>query len=139
MRWSSCNFRRDLVTLWLAVMLGVSPQLALARPLTQDAFGRPNDPSPAQGHLAVLAHGIEQFPAGELAWQFTTERAALPERSTPAYLPPGFVFADAGVVAVTDGNGVLLARVPPGVADWIPPARETAIVSLEQQATTYFA
>ena len=139
MRWSNTNFRRSLATLWLAVLLGVSPLFTAARPLTQDAVGQPNAPSPAQGHVAVIAHGVEQFQAREVAWQITTERAALPSRSTATYRPPGFVLADAGVVAVTDRNGLLLARVAPGEADWIPPDRQTAIVSLEQRATSYFA
>ena len=139
MRWSNPNLRRSLVTLWLAVLLGVFPLFTAARPLTQDSFGRPNAPSPAQGHVAVIAHGVEQFQAREVAWQITAERAALPSRSTATYRPPGFVLADAGVVAVADRNGLLLARVAPGEADWIPPDRQTAIVSLEQRATPYFA
>jgi len=139
MRWSNTNFRRSLATLWLAVLLGVSPLFTAARPLTQDAVGQPNAPSPAQGHVAVIAHGVEQFQARAVAWQITTERAALPSRSTASYRPPGFILADAGVVAVTERNGFLFARVAPGEADWIPPDRQTAIVSLEQRATSYFA
>ena len=138
-RWSNTNFRRSLATLWLAVLLGVSPLFTAARPLTQDAVGQPNAPSPAQGHVAVIAHGVEQFQARAVAWQITTERAALPSRSTASYRPPGFILADAGVVAVTERNGFLFARVAPGEADWIPPDRQTAIVSLEQRATSYFA
>src|SRR3954454_20069363 len=139
MRWSNPNLRRSLAALCLAVLLGVFPLFTAARPLTQDAVGRPNDPSPAQGHVAVIAHGVEQFQAREVAWQITAQRAALPSRSMAAYRPPGFVLADAGVVAVADRNGLLLARVAPGEADWIPPDRQTAIVSLEQRATPYFA
>ena len=139
MRWSNTNFRRSLATLWLAVLLGVSPLFTAGRPLTQDAVGQPNAPSPAQGHVAVIAHGVEQFQARAVAWQITTERAALPSRSTASYRPPGFILADAGVVAVTERNGFLFARVAPGEADWIPPDRQTAIVSLEQRATSYFA
>jgi hypothetical protein len=139
MRWSHTNVRRSLATLWLAVLLGVSPLFTAARPLTHDAVGQPNAPSPAQGHVAVIAHGVEQFQARAVAWQITTERAALPIRSTASYRPPGFILADAGVVAVTERNGFLFARVAPGEADWIPPDRQTAIVSLEQQATSYFA
>jgi hypothetical protein len=139
MRLSQSCVRRSLATLWLAVLLGALPLFATARPLAQDDFGRPNDPSPAQGHVAAIAHGVEQFAASEVAWQVTNERAALPNRSTATFRPPGFVLADAGVVAVTDRNGLLLARVAPGEADWIPPDRQTAIVSLEQRATTYFA
>ncbi len=139
MRWSNTNVCRSLATLWLAVLLGVSPLFTAAKPLTQDAVGQPNAPSPAQGHVAVIAHGVEQFPTREVAWQITAERAALPTRSTASYRPPGFVLAEAGVVAVTGSNGLLLARVAPGEADWIPSDRQTAIVSLEQQATSYVA
>jgi len=139
MRWSNTNFRRSLATLWLTVLLGVFPLITAARPLTQDAVGQPNDPSPAQGQVAVIAHGVEQFQTREVAWQITAERAALPSRSTATYRPPGFVLADTGVVAVADRDGFLLARVAPGEADWIPPDRQTAIVSLEQRATSYFA
>ena len=114
MRWSNTNFRRSLATLWLAVLLGVFPLFTAARPLTQDAVGQPNAPSPAQGHVAVIAHGVEQFQAREVAWQITAERAALPSRSMAIYRPPGFVLADAGVVAVAERNGFLLARVAPG-------------------------
>jgi hypothetical protein len=139
MRWSNTNFRRSLATLWLTVLLGVFPLVTAATPLTQDAAGRPNDPSPAQGQVAVIAHGVEQFQTREVAWQITAERAALPSRSTATYRPPGFVLADTGVVAVADRDGFLLARVAPGEADWIPPDRQTAIVSLEQRATSYVA
>ena len=139
MRWSNTNICRFLATLWLAVLLGISPLFTTAKPLTQDAFGQPNDPSPVQGHVAVIAHGVEQFQAREVAWQITAERAPLPSRATATYRPPGFVLADTGVVAVTDRNGLLLARVAPGEADWIPPDRQTAIVSLEPQATSYEA
>ena len=96
-------------------------------------------PRQLKGHVAVIAHGVEQFPTREVAWQITAERAALPSRSTASYRPPGFVLAEAGVVAVTGSNGLLLARVAPGEADWIPSDRQTAIVSLEQQATSYVA
>ena len=137
MCWMYGRVRRPLTTLWFAVLLGTFPLFAAAKPLTQDAFGRPNDPSPAQEHVAVIAHGVEQFQAGAVAWQFTVERAALPPRSAAAYRPPGFALADAGVVAVADRNGFLLARLAPGEADWIPPERQTAIISLEQRATTY--
>src|SRR5215204_5882973 len=139
MRWSNTNFRRSLATLWLTVLLGVFPLITAARPLTQDAVGQPNDPSPAQGQVAVIAHGVEQFQTREVAWQITAERAALPSRSTATDHPPGFVLADTGVVAVTDRDGFLLARVAPGEADWIPSDRQTAIVGLEQRATSYFA
>src|SRR5215213_7078476 len=139
MRWSNANVCRSLAALWLAVLLGVFPLFTAAQPRTQDTFGQPNAPSPAQGHVAVIAHGVEQFQTREVAWQITTERAALPSRSTATYRPPGFVLADAGVVAVADRNGFLLARVAPGKADWIPPDRQTAIVSLEKRATTYIA
>src|SRR5262245_13458382 len=134
MRWSNSGFRRCLASLWLAVLLGVVPLLATAKPLTQDVFGRPNDPSPAQGHVAVIAHGVETFQARAVAWQLSAERAPLPDRATATYRPPGFVLADAGVVAVADRNGLLLARMAPGEADWIPPDRQTAIVSLKQRA-----
>src|SRR5215212_3748959 len=139
MRWSNMNLHRSLAALWLAVLLGGLPPFTAARPLTQDAVGQPNAPSPAQGHVAVIAHGVEQFQAREVAWQITAQRAALPSRSTAAYRPAGFVLADAGVVAVADRNGLLLARVAPGEADWIPPDRQTAIVSLEQRATSFVA
>lgn len=139
MRWSNTRFRRSLASFWLAFLLGIVPLLASAKPLIQDEFGRPNDPSPAQGHVAVIAHGVETFPVREVAWQISTERAALPNRSTATYRPPGFVLADEGAVAVADRNGLLLARMAPGEADWMPPDRQTAIVSLEQQATSYFS
>ena len=139
MRWSNTNVRRSLAMLWIAVLLGVAPLFTTARPLAQDAVAQPNEPSPAQGHVAVIAHGVEQFQTREVIWQITTERAALPNRSTAIYRPPGFVLADAGVVAVADRNGFLLARMAPGEADWIPPDRQTAIISLEPQATPYFA
>lgn len=137
MRWLHTLRRRSLATLGLAVVLGSSSLLTVAKPLTQDNVGPPNAPSPAQGHVAVIAHGVEQFPARDVAWQLTTERASLPARSTTVSRPPGFVLADTGVVAVVGRDGLVLARVAPGEADWISPGLPTAIVSFEPRATTY--
>ena len=107
--------------------------------VTQDAVGRPNAPSPAQGHVAVIAHGVEQFQAREVAWQIAAERAALPSRPRRPTARRALSWRTPAWWRWPIATVCSSARVAPGEADWIPPDRQTAIVSLEQRATSYFA
>lgn len=139
MGWMSIVSRRALALIGLVVLLGALPLLTVAKPLTQQDFGQPNDPSPALGHASVIAHGVATIPYGEAVWRVSDERAALPNRSTAAFQPAGFVLAGAGVVAVADRGGQVLSRVALGEAAWSSPYERTAVVSLENRATTYYA
>jgi hypothetical protein len=104
----------------------------------QDAFGKPADSSPAVGHAQVIAHGIATMPGGEMVWRVAAPRAAAPNRSLAAAQEAGFVLADAGVVALANGDGTLWQRIAPGEAAWTSPDSLWAVVSLAEQVKPYY-
>ena len=122
---------------WRLIVLTLLATLPVAGSLAQDERGRKDDPSPAKGHAEVIAHGVATMPGGDMVWRVETRQALPPNDSRAVPRGPGFILADAGVVALTDQDGRLLARVAPGEAAWTSPEKARAVVSLERDAIPY--
>jgi hypothetical protein len=105
--------------------------------LAQENPSRPHDPSPATRHFQVIAHGVATMPAREIGWQADLVRALLPNRSQPGEYAAGFVLATDGVVALTDADGALEARIAPGEAVWTEADSIHAVASLERAPADY--
>ena len=100
--------------------------------LAQGELPKPGGPSPASRHAEVIAHGVAAMPAAESGWQVAAEHAPAPGRPVAEARPAGFILAQEGALAVTDGRGALLARLAPGEAVWTPPGSVRAVASLER-------
>src|SRR4051812_25658160 len=91
------------------------------------------------GHAQVIAHGVSAMPGQQIGWQVAVTRALLPNRAQVEAQHPGFVLADQGALALTDAAGMVLDRLAPGEAAWIPSAVPLAVVSLERDQVDYVA
>jgi hypothetical protein len=123
---------RLLVALALWVALSGPATVAQAPPLETD------DPSPANRHAQVIAHGVAEMPADEVGWRLTVVRAVPPTRAEAEERPAGFILAGKGVVALVDQSGKRLARIAPGEAIWNEPGAMRAVVGLERKAPDYY-
>src|SRR5262245_52094537 len=78
-----------LVAMLVLGLLLVGPGGALA--LLQAAQ---DGPSPAQGHAEVIAHGVSQMPAQQIAWRVVIDSAENLDTAEPLSRPLGFALAD---------------------------------------------
>jgi hypothetical protein len=104
----------------------------------QDDATQPERDSPATGHAQVIAHGVAVLPEGHYVWRVDESRAVPPHRAAADERPTGFVLAEDGVVALTNGRGRVLTRLAPGEAAWIGAEASRAVVSLQEDAVDYF-
>src|SRR5215218_1141784 len=86
-----------LVTMLVLGLLLVGPGGALA--LLQAAQ---DGPSPAQGTAEVIAHGVSQMPADQIAWRVVTDDAENLDTAEPLSRPLGFALADQDAIIVND-------------------------------------
>ncbi len=86
---------------------------AATRQLDNDA------PSPATGHAQVVAHGVAELPADEVAWR--VNRAAAPRPAdAPAQDALGFVLADEDALLLNNLDSGAQARLAAGEAAFVP-------------------
>jgi hypothetical protein len=127
--WPSCSLPpRHPATF----VVGFVAALAWVTVLAQGELPTPSESSPASRHAEVIAHGAAAMPAAAIGWQVTAEHAPPPGRPVAAARPAGFILAQRGALAVTDGRGELLARLAPGEAVWTAPGSPRAVASLER-------
>ena len=98
----------------------------------------PDDPSPANRHAQVIAHGVAPMPADEIAWRLTRDRAVPANRANAEERPVGFILADKSVVALVDQEGARLARIAPGEAVWNEPGVARTVIGIERRAPDYY-
>ena len=125
------SFALIAISTW-ALLLPAMAVVAQAPPLESD------DPSPANRHAQVIAHGVAAMPADEIGWRLTVVRAVPPTRADAEERPPGFILADKGIVALVDQDGRRLARIAPGEAIWNEAGAMRAVVGLERKAPDYY-
>ncbi|MBA3414809.1 MAG: hypothetical protein H0U10_06255, partial [Chloroflexia bacterium] len=66
--------------------------------------------SPATGHASVIANGVTELAAAEVAWRVTYRTAEPPAAPVPAPAAPAFLIGESGevLVAAADGQRTLL-------------------------------
>src|SRR5215204_4223307 len=102
-----------LVTMLVFGLLLVGPGGALA--LLQAAQ---DGPSPTQGHAQVIAHGVSQMPADQIAWRVVTDNAENLDTAEPLSRPLGFALADQDAIIVNDVTLGIQTRNAPGEASF---------------------
>ena len=84
--------KRPNLTRWVSLGMVLALLLLILAPFVtlaqSPATSRPNDPSPAQGHAQVIAHGVAPLPRGNLVWRLRLDRAPLPNRAEAQVRPP---------------------------------------------------
>jgi len=126
-----------LARLFIAIAT-VALSLSGAVALAQAPALEPDDPSPANRHAQVIAHGVAPMPADEIAWRLTRDRAVPANRANAEERPVGFILADKSVVALVDQEGARLARIAPGEAVWNEPGVARTVIGIERRAPDYY-
>ena len=98
----------------------------------------PDDPSPAQGHAEVIAHGVAPMPDDELAWRVVADTAALPDDADRAERALGFVLAAEDALLLNDLDSRAQTRLAAGEAVFVPAGAEQQRVSLAAGPVAYY-
>ncbi|MGH2613937.1 MAG: hypothetical protein ACRDJC_01755 [Thermomicrobiales bacterium] len=86
------------------------------------ARGQATDvPSPAQGHASVVAQGVAEMPAEDLAWRVTLA-SDVPVSDRPARATPGFLLVAEGSLLLSETDATGQTRLASGEAAFLPPA-----------------
>lgn len=101
-----------LGVLLVALLIFATPAAALVQAVDQ--------PSPAEGHAAVIAHGVAPMPDGFYGWRVIADVAESPERAAPEEEALGFALATEGSIVVNDYGFGTQARLAPGEAAFVP-------------------
>ena len=124
---------RGQVLAVLVLVLALGPGLALAGQLLA-----PDDPSPASGHAAVIAHGVAAMPAAQVAWRVVLDTAELPEDAQIEERALGFALADRGAIVLDDADRPGRARLAAGEAAFVPGGIREQRSSLGDAAVSYY-
>ncbi len=127
-RAASVGGRVLLVSLSLLALAALPPGVA-----AQDA----NAPSPASGDLAVIAQGVAEMPADEIAWQVVRDTAASPEDAAMAAHTLGFVVATDDAILLTDETSDMKVRLAAGEAAFTADSARQQLASLGDGKTLY--
>jgi hypothetical protein len=122
-----------LVAMLVLGLLLVGPGGALA--LLQAAQ---DGPSPAQGTAEVIAHGVSQMPADQIAWRVVTDDAENLETAEPLSRPLGFALADQDAIIVNDVTLGIQTRNAPGEASFTLDNSIQQRASLIDSTVTYY-
>jgi hypothetical protein len=122
-----------LVTMLVFGLLLVGPGGALA--LLQAAQ---DGPSPAQGHAQVIAHGVSQMPADQIAWRVVIDEAENLDTAEPLSRPLGFALADQDAIVVNDVTLGTQTRNAPGEASFTLDNATQQRASLTDSTVLYY-
>ncbi len=125
--------RLTLLVALIAALLVVAPTAALgARLIAQD------DPSPAEGHAQVVAHGVAAVPDGQVAWRVVSDTAELEDDAATEERALGFALADEDAILVNDLTYGTQARLAAGEATFVPTGTQQQRIALGNAAAEYY-
>ena len=102
------------------------------------AQGAPDDPSPAQGHAEVIAHGVAPMPAARIAWRVVEDTAEAPADAEVEEYSLGFALAEGGAIVLDDADGSGRARLAAGEAAFVPRGLRQMRSSLGDDPVAYY-
>lgn len=126
--------RCQLLTFLLAAGLALGPVGVGAVVLLQG----PADPSPATGPARVIAQGVAEVPAAELAWRVVARSAPTPAGAAPVAGELGFIVPAGGALLVQDATGER-QRLAAGEAALTRAGSEQLRIALGPNAVDYYA
>ena len=98
----------------------------------------PDDPSPAQGHAEVIAHGVAPMPAARLAWRVVEDTAEAPADAEVEEYSLGFALAEGGAIVLDDADGPSRTRLAGGEAAFVPRGLRQERSSLGDDPVAYY-
>ncbi len=106
--------------------------------LMQHEDARRDDAGPATRHAQVIAQGVAAMPSTNVAWRVGVRRASPSHRAHAETREAGFILADDGAIAVSDGQGQVLARLSPGESIWTSAGEERAVFNADGRGGDYY-
>ena len=118
MRWRGLWHRVGAIGLGQGLVAASLLVLIATGPTVAPAWARqlPPDYSPASGHAQVIAQGVVELPAEEVAWRTVRYRALLPAEAPFLEQPLGFVLATTAPIVLVDQATGKQTRLGPGEA-----------------------
>ena len=96
-----------------------------------------DSPSPAQGDASVIAQGVAEMPAGEIAWRVTRATPPVQPERPPRELP-GFILVSEGTLLLEENETARKTRLAPSEAAFLPAGAEISESALSDAPTAYF-